>query len=98
MLLFFFSVEVPLSEAVAATMRATIRFWSGFSGRLGVAQPWFEWRRVNGARGGRGGTPDEAVRRIWAVYGPAWVSSVMLLPMQQVPRGEEPEPEVDHEE
>jgi hypothetical protein len=56
-------------------MQEGIRWWEGVD-RHG--EPWVEWRRVNGARGGRGRTTREAVVKIWALYGPAWVSSVML--------------------
>ena len=56
-------------------MKRRIRWWQG-EDRFG--KEWYEWRKRNGARGGRSSSKREVVLRIWAVFGVAWRTSVML--------------------
>ena len=62
-------------EATILEMIARVRWWQG-DNRFG--EPWFEWRKRNGARGGRGGSQRELAIAVWRVFGAAWLTSVML--------------------
>lgn len=64
------------SDATIMEMVDRIRWWRG-EDRHG--NPWHEWRRKSGARGGRHSSVRELAKAVWDKFGNAWRELVMLV-------------------